>query len=237
MNNVISLWSGPRNLSTAMMYSMAQRPDTQVVDEPFFGVFLKRYPNVYRPSRAEAMACMPLESTQVLKQLAPLACAKENLFLKNMVNHWPLVNWEEKKNWRHIFLFRHPHAVISSFSKQVTKPQLFDLGYAEQLNAILELEQAGIPFYLLQSENILKDPQKELVALCHFLKIPFSLKMLSWQASPRPEDGVWAKYWYQSIHRSTGFAPYQEKELSLDAHLQALADEAELYYQKILYYL
>jgi hypothetical protein len=219
------------------MYSFAQRPDIQVVDEPFFGLFLQRYPEVYRPSREEVMTSMPLEEQAVLLNLKSSAQENKSIFLKNMVNHWPLVNWETKKNWQHVFLFRDPHPVIASFSKQVKHPQLFDLGYAEQLNAIMELEQAGIPFYLLQSEAILQNPRGELEKLCQFLNIPFSNSMLSWPAAARPEDGLWAKYWYHKVHDSTNFATYQSKQYTLPAHLEALAQEATLHYNKILSYL
>jgi len=218
------------------MYSFAQRPDIKVVDEPFFGVFLNRYPQLYRPSRAEVLSSMPLQEQSVLNQLQDKEAASKRLFLKNMVNHWPLVNWETKKRWQHVFLFRDPHPVIESFSKQVQQPQLFDLGYAEQLNAIMELERAGIPFYLLQSEAILKDPTAELTKLCAFLNIPFLPAMLEWPAAPRSEDGPWAKYWYHNVHKSTGFAPYQKKTYTLAPAFEDLAQEATLHYQKILSY-
>jgi len=224
-------------VSTALMYSFAQRSDIRVVDEPFFGVFLNRYPHLYRPSRAEVMRSMPLQETEVLAQLQQKEQPAARLFLKNMVNHWPLVNWEKKKDWQHVFLFRDPQPVIESFSKQVEEPQLFDLGYAEQLNAIMELEQAEIPFYLLQSEAILKNPKAELTKLCEFLNIPFKPAMLSWPAQARSEDGPWAKYWYHNVHQSTGFAPYTEKKYNLSPQFQALADEATMHYQKILSYL
>jgi hypothetical protein len=219
------------------MYSFAQRHDVKVVDEPFFGVFLQRYPQVFRPSRAEVLQAMPLKEEKVLKELHSLSQSHSQLFLKNMVNHWSLIDWEEKRQWRHVFLFRNPQPVIESFSKQVHQPQLFDLGYAEQLKAIMELEQAGIPFYLLQSEAILQDPEKELSKLCSFLNIPFETSMLQWPAAARPEDGSWAKYWYQSVHKSTGFAPYQAKVSPLSPSFEKLAQEAHLYYQKILSYL
>jgi len=219
------------------MYSFAQRPEIKVVDEPFFGLFLQRYPTVYRPSREEVLASMPLTEQAVLQNLKFTEQENKGLFLKNMVNHWPLVNWESKKHWQHVFLFRDPHLVIESFSKQVKQPQLFDLGYAEQLNAIMELEQAGIPFYLLQSEAILQNPQGELEKLCQFLNIPFTHSMLSWPAAARPEDGPWAKYWYHKVHQSTSFSVYQAKQYALPAHLEKLAQEATLYYQKILSYL
>ncbi len=219
------------------MYSFAQRPDIQVVDEPFFGQFLRRYPAVYRPSRQEVLATMPLRGKAVLQNLDFLTANNKNLFLKNMVSHWPLVNWERKKAWQHVFLFREPQAVIASFSKQVKQPSLFDLGYAEQVNAMMELEQAGIPFHLLQSEAILKNPQEELEKLCEFLKLPFLPKMLSWPAQARPEDGIWAKYWYHKVHQSTKFAAYQPAASKLPAHLENLSQEANLYYQKILSYL
>jgi hypothetical protein len=237
MPNYISLWSGPRNVSTALMYSFAQRDDVKVVDEPFFGVFIQRYPQIFRPSRAEVLQAMPLKEEEVLKELHSISQSHSQLFLKNMVNHWPLVNWEEKKQWRHVFLFRNPQAVIESFSKQVHQPQLFDLGYAEQLKAIRELEQAGIPFYLLQSEAILQDPEKELSKLCSFLNMPFNTSMLQWPAAARPEDGPWAKYWYQNVHKSTGFVPYKAKTSQLSPSFEKLAQEAHLYYQKILSYL
>lgn len=200
---IVSLWAGPRNLSTALMYFFAHRGDFKVVDEPFFGAFLKRY-EVWRPSRELAIASMELSPTNIHQSIQDQA--KEGpLFLKNMANHLPLIDPEAAEQWKPIFLFRHPAEVIKSYRKQMKAISLFDLAYKEQVEEMERMDQNQIPFYLLDSASLQKNPKGELQKLCRWLEIDFQESMLSWKAGPLPEDGVWARFWYKSVHESTGF--------------------------------
>lgn len=225
---IVALWSGPRNLSTALMYFFAHRGDFQVLDEPFFGAFLKQYP-VYRPSRELVLQNMELEPLKVLKSLQVKA---ENgpLFLKNMANHISLVPKGAALEWRAILLFRHPAAVIASYRKNMAEISLFDLAYREQWQWLQELQKAGKSYYLLDSDALAQNPEVELRKLCEHLQIPFSKSMLQWPAGALKEDGLWARFWYQRVHQSTGF----ETQQILD--LPAISSEDLDLYQKCLAY-
>lgn len=201
MENTIALWSGPRNLSTALMYFFAHRGDVTVLDEPFFGVFLNET-GVWRPSREEALAQMPLESEAVLRQIDQ---SQKPLFLKNMANHWPFVPAERRRAWQAVFLYRHPASVIHSYHRKMEEITLLDLAYREQLAAIEELEGVGLPYFLLDSDELATHPERELKALCEYVHLPFDPQMLHWSAGPIPADGVWAKYWYHTVHHTDGF--------------------------------
>lgn len=233
---VVSLWSGPRNLSTALMYFFAHRGDFKVLDEPFFGAFLQRF-NVWRPSRELALAQMEKDPDKVMRQILD-AGNHQNLFLKNMANHLPLIeaSLEASKalNWKHIFLYRDPAAVIQSYKKQMQNISLFDLAYKEQVEWLQKLQKNKIDFYLLDSAKIQEKPSQELAALCQFLNIPFSTEMLNWPAGPIAEDGVWAKFWYHRVHQSTGIEAKQANEqLSTEIKKEPLYLECLPYYQEL----
>ncbi|WP_421752818.1 hypothetical protein [Croceimicrobium sp.] len=225
---IVALWSGPRNLSTALMYFFAHRGDFQVLDEPFFGAFLKRY-SVYRPSRELVLQNIELEPLKVLESLQAKA-QKGPLFLKNMANHIDLVPNHAALNWKSILLFRHPAAVIASYRKNMAEISLFDLAYREQWQWLQELQKAGKSYYLLDSDALAQNPERELQKLCEHLQIPFSQSMLQWPAGALKEDGLWAQFWYQRVHQSTGFEAQEKVEIP------ALSAADEELYQACIYY-
>lgn len=199
---IVSLWSGPRNLSTALMYFFAHRGDFQVMDEPFFGAFLKKYP-VWRPSRSLVLEQMETAPDKVLESL--LAKAKHGpLFLKNMANHLGVIPQTAALAWKPIILFREPASVIRSYRKNMEEISLFDLAYQEQCSWMEELRKRNIPFLLVDSDAVQKNPLRELQRICTWLNIPFETRMLSWPAGALPEDGPWAPFWYERVHKSSG---------------------------------
>ncbi len=200
---IVSLWSGPRNLSTALMYFFAHRGDFKVLDEPFFGAFLKEF-EVWRPSRKLALKQMELDP-RIIHQQIVLESKGSPLFLKNMANHLPIIDENSTKTWKHIIQYRHPAAVIQSYRKQMNEISLFDLAYKEQVEWIKRLKERGEDYYLLDSHRLQQDPETELQKLCDWLQIPFRSQMLSWPSGAIPEDGVWAPWWYDTVHQSTGF--------------------------------
>jgi len=206
MARTVALWAGPRNGSTATMYSFAQRSDTRVLDEPLFGHFLK-HTGVDRPSRDEVLRTMPSSKTEALVTLNP-GPTDDVLFLKHMANHLEGLAWNDVDgpNHRHVILTRHPDGVLPSYRAHIDRPTLLDLGYAHQ-HRILEL--AGARAVVLAAESLFARPEATLRALCEVLDLDWQPGMLTWAEGGRPEDGVWAKYWYEGVHRSTGWEPRQ----------------------------
>lgn len=230
---VHNLISGPRNISTALMYAFAERPDMTVVDEPFYAAYLKRS-GIQHPGRKEVLESQSQDPNQVWAQLQTLG--NPHLFIKNMAHHMlytPNAWWLEVKN---IFLVRHPKEVISSFAKVMAEPSLQDIGLAAQTKYLKLLLEHGQQPVVLDMEQLLLDPDKAIGWLCDQLGLPNQKEMLSWPDGPRPEDGVWAKYWYHSVHQSTGFGPYHQKDITLPKKLQKVYEEALTHYENLKAY-
>lgn len=228
------MWSGPRNVSTALMYSFANRGDLKVLDEPFFGHFLE-HTGVWRPSRKEVLQTMELSSEKVWEQIQEVN-GIQRVFLKNMANHLEGVSMELLGHCINVVLVRKPSPVIASYTSQVEQPTVLDLCYDHQLQILEYLEQRSLPYYLLDSDEVRKNPETVLRDLCTYLDIPFSERMLHWEAGVREEDGVWAKYWYHNVHKSTGFMPYEEKEYEVPARLEEVYSHCEKRYHEIKKY-
>ncbi len=203
----ICMWSGPRNLSTAMMRSFGARADMAVMDEPFFAPFLAAT-GAPHPGREET-----LERHETDPHVVARLCAEEpeagHVFQKHMPHHmvteFPL-DWA--KGAQHFFLIRDPVRVMASYIKGRQSFTLDDLGYAPQrrlYDMLSDLTGQAIP--VLDAMDILEAPARSLSALCMAIDLSWDEAMLSWQAGPRDTDGAWAPYWYKSVENSTGFAP------------------------------
>ncbi len=228
----IALWSGPRNVSTALMYAFAQREDTTVVDEPLFGYFLQ-HTGVWRPSREEALAAMELDPEVIISDL--LAGAETStVFHKHMANHLVGLDWGFLDQCVNVILTRDPGQMLTSYAVNMEQPTMLDVCYQMQVELLDHLTQRNLPVMVLDSKDILLDPEEKLTELCTFCNIPFDPSMLHWEAGARPEDGVWAKYWYHSVHKSTGFAPYREKDERVPEHLIPLLNESVPLYQQLI---
>ncbi len=230
----IALWSGPRNVSTALMYSFANRQDCTVLDEPFFGAFLQQT-GVWRPSRDEVLLTMELDQQKVLSEIKTKNDSPV-LFIKNMANHLEGMDLPLVKSFKNIILCRAPEAVLTSYTKQIESPTVLDLGYKHQLGLLRYLVAENEDFYVLQSDALRNNPAGELKNLCKYLDIPFSENMLQWKAGARREDGVWAKYWYHSVHKSTGFTPVDTQEYKCPDGCEELLKQSKELYNEILNY-
>ena len=201
----IMLWSSPRNISTALMYSFAQRSDTKVVDEPFYAYYLTQVNNkVDHPGKREIINSQSSSFKDIVNEIE-MFMGKDILFVKNMTHHLANTIFNFSKNWFHVILTRSPQSAYISFKKVINNPTVLDLGYKEQYAIALKLKKKKIPFYILSSEELLNSPKRELENLCDYLKINFDNNMLSWDRGGIKEDGVWAKYWYENVHKSQGF--------------------------------
>lgn len=200
------MWSGPRNLSTAMMRSFGARRDCSVIDEPFFAPFLK-VSGKDHPGRAETLSRHETDPNFVAQMCLAPSINTPYSFQKHMPHHmlaeFPL-DWA--KAAKHFFLIREPERVIASYIKGRAVFDVEDLGFAPQRRLFETLTNiTGKRPPVIKSSAILNDPESALTHLCEAIEIPFDSAMLQWQAGARPEDGAWAPYWYASVERSTGF--------------------------------
>ena len=217
----ICLWSGPRNVSTALMYAFAQRSDTRVLDEPLYGHYL-RVSGAEHPGRDDVLAAMETEGEKVVREVMLGACDRPVLFMKQMAHHLVDLDLEFLASTANVLLIRDPSEMLRSLVHQLPDPQLRDTGLAVQHELFDRLVDLGQAPPVLEARELLLDPPGVLARLCERLGLPFEPAMLSWPAGPRAEDGVWAPHWYHNVHRSTGFAPYSPKSDPFPARLEPL---------------
>ncbi|MGB0431623.1 MAG: sulfotransferase family protein [Bacteroidia bacterium] len=228
------LWSGPRNISTTLMYSFAQRNDTQVFDEPLYGYYLKETnAHSFHPGGLQIMQSMQCNGKAVVEQMIS-ATNKPVLFYKNMTHH--LLNLDKgfMKKGINIILTRNPVEMLPSFHKVIPNPTMADVGYESHLQLIEYFKQNEIEFLVLDSAQILRDPETELTKLCNMANIKFDSNMLKWPKGARSEDGIWAKYWYKSVHNSVGFKKYVPKQSPFPIELKPLLNKCLPIYQKLI---
>lgn len=231
----ICLWSGPRNVSTALMYSFAQRPDTTVVDEPLYAAYLAGT-GVDHPGREETLRSQSTSVESVVADIILGPCPTPVLFLKSMAHHLHSVDAPFLDKLINVVLTRDPLEMLPSFAKQISRPTLRDTGLPQQLALVRALKSRGQQVPVLDSRRLLEAPDLELRALCDRVGIDFDERMLAWEAGARPEDGSWARYWYDSVHASTGFQPYRLKTEPFPASLRPLLDEARPIYLELVNY-
>ena len=232
----ISMWSGPRNISTTMMYSFAQRGDTEVVDEPFYAHYITKVPELDHPGTDEVLATQDSDLASVIRELNQPG-QRPVRFYKNMGHHlFGIDDWSFLSGFENFLLTRHPADVIRSITKNMERPQLRDLGYSYLVEIVGFLESQGTEPIVVVSSDILTDPEKVLSVLCARLGLSWDPAMLRWPAGPRPEDGVWAKHWYHSVHESTGFRPFTPNTQPLPPEYVPLLEEAMPYYNRLLQY-
>ncbi len=229
----INLWSGPRNISTALMYSFAQRTDCTVFDEPLYAHYLANTnAKTYHPGSDEILSTMENDGNKVIAMMkgphpSPIA------FFKQMTHHLIQLDWSFMDDMINIILTRNPVEMLPSYVEQVEQPSLQDVGYAAHIELLNYLKQKRQKIIVLDGKNVLLNPRKVLSELCSTINIPFDENMLLWEAGERPEDGCWAKYWYKNVHQSTGFAPYRPKTAPFPKHLENLLEECRPYYEQL----
>ncbi len=216
----ICLLSGPRNLSTATMYSFAQRTDTTVVDEPLYAYYLAQT-GIEHPGREEILQNMESDLPTILDKVIFGSYDTPVLFMKHMIHHFINMDTSFLEKTENIFFIRNPYDVLASYTQVIENPTMEDIGIKRQYEIYELLRSKGKVAALIDTKELLANPGKTLAMLCEQMNILFEESMLSWPAGARPEDGIWAKYWYKSIHNSTGFKPYEEKPR------KQLSDQAE----------
>ena len=233
MTNAICLWSGPRNVSTALMYSFAQHEAIAVIDEPLYGHYL-RVSGAEHPGRDDVMRAMSCDGDDVMRAILERQAASPSprLFIKHMAHHLVDLALDFLEITCNVFLIRDPREMLPSLTIQLPEAGLEDTGLKRQWELFSSLSNSGRSPAVLDSRELLLDPEGVLRELCGHIDLDFLPEMLTWKAGARPEDGVWAPHWYDAVHKSTGFAPYKPKTGFPD-HLLPLLDECRPWYDNL----
>jgi Sulfotransferase domain len=218
----LAVWSGPRNLSTALMRSWENRGDCVVVDEPLYAAYLHRT-GLDHPGRAAVVASQPTDVDEAVRGLlAPQPAWVRVHYVKHMTHHLPEggdLAWTD--TFRNVLLIRDPAEVVASYVRSREACEPADIGVLQQLR-LLDAWEETPP--VVDAGDFLRNPEAHLRWLCEWLGVPFTPRMLSWPPGPRPSDGVWAPYWYDAVWRSTGFAPWRPRTVDLSPHDAAVAE-------------
>jgi hypothetical protein len=231
----IAMWSGPRNISTAMMRAWENRGDAIVVDEPLYGQYL-HHTGIEHPGAQEVIEVQGQNWRLGVDQcFVDLPSDKSIHYQKHMTMHLlDHIDREWLTKLAHCFLIRHPADVLSSYAAVREQATLSDIGFIQQAQLYEyvtdELER---PSLVIDSKDFLQNPKGILQKLCEALGVSYTDKMLSWPAGERETDGVWATYWYASVNKSEGFMPYKPKDIALSTAEQKIVDEALPYYDRL----
>ena len=231
------MWSGPRNISTALMRSFGARPDTAVVDEPFYAAYLVET-GLEHPMRHEVIASQPNDWRDVAAALlGPVPGGRPVWYQKHMTHHMlPSFGRQWLAEVRNAFLIRDPAAVLASYAVKRGEVTLADIGIVQQRELFeQEADRLGRAPPVVEGADVLADPARVLARLCPALGIAYTDAMLHWPAGRRDSDGVWAPAWYDAVERSTGFeAPAARRSApALSGALQRIADEARPHYEAL----
>ncbi|MFK8043228.1 HAD family hydrolase [Congregibacter sp.] len=234
----VAMWSGPRNISTAMMRSFENRSDCSVIDEPFYAAYLAET-GLDHPGRAEILSSQPRDCEKVAKAL----CEDEPAALyyqKHMTQHiLPNMDLAFTEGLTNCFLIREPRRIIASYARVRSEFTLEELGFTQQAALFdRECDRLGKVPPVLDAAMTLANPAGVLSQLCSLVSVPFSDAMLSWPKGPRDSDGVWAPYWYDSVWASSGFAPPSKAasnvEQTLTTSQSEMCAQAEVMYERML---
>jgi hypothetical protein len=231
----IAMWSGPRNLSTAMMRSFGSRSDTVVTDEPFYGCFLTDT-GLQHPMRDEVIASMDCDWRSVMDDLSGDAPDGSPIWYQKHMWHMMVgpIGYEDFSGFRHAFLIREPERMIASYLKKREAARFEDFGLEKQAEFFeREAERLGHAPPVIDANDVLTNPQAVLSKLCTALDIPWDPEMLRWAPGRRETDGVWARHWYNAVERSTGFGPAETTTVDLSPEDQRLAERMRPYYERL----
>lgn len=232
----IAMWSGPRNISTALMRSWGSRPDTTVWDEPLYAHYLQ-VTGRQHPGRDEVIAHHETDLDVLIHRLteAPIPDDADIFYQKHMAHHMLSgMSAEWVHDLRNAFLIRDPAEMLPSLTEFLPEPTLRDTGLEQQWTLFQTVKEAtGQPPPVIDARDVLTNPKEMLQALCDTLNVPFRPTMLSWEAGPRPTDGIWAKHWYDAVEQSTGFQPHTPSSDPVPEHLQSLHATCQTYYRSL----
>lgn len=222
----LAVWSGPRSISTALMRSWENRPDTVVVDEPLYAHYLA-VTGLDHPGRDEVISGGEPDWRRVVRTLLdPVPSGVRVFYQKHMAHHLlPDIDRDWIHRLTNVLLIRDPHEVVASYVKARTDVTADDIGLPQQVRLYDELRAAGAAPLVVDAADLLRSPERYLRSLCDHLGLTFSEAMLSWPPGRRDTDGVWAPYWYDAVWRSTGFGEHRPRRVQLDGIAAAVADQ------------
>lgn len=230
----IAMWSGPRNMSTAMMRSFGARADTVCADEPFYAAYLA-LTGLDHPMREEILAKHEGDPHRVAQAISVGALDTPIFYQKHMTHHMVAgIGRDWMGQVRHAFLIRHPARVLASYEQKMEHVSLEVIGFPQQIELFREAKVRGsaVPV-VIDSDDILRDPQAGLSTLCQALGIIYDPAMLSWTKGPKPEDGAWAPHWYDGVNASTGFGAPPGPMPDLPSRLRPILEEAMPIYETL----
>lgn len=232
---IIAMWSGPRNISTALMRSWSSRADTAVIDEPFYAHYLQAT-GYDHPGAAETLAAYESDWRRVIAERVLAGGQGRAIYYQKQMTHHMLAHidraWMQAAT--NCFLIRDPRRMILSFAKVIPDPKPDQMGLTQQLELFRYVcETSGEVPVVIDARDILLDPERALRGLCGRLGLPFDRAMLRWPAGRQPSDGIWGKYWYGNLEKTTAFMPYRADDSPVPAHLQALLDECQPLYDQM----
>lgn len=231
----IAMWSGPRNLSTALMRSWGNRSDTFVTDEPLYAAYLAAT-GLAHPGKDEIIRTYETDAAKVTSWLVGNIPEGHSIwYQKHMAHHLlPQFDHEWLTQVSNVILIRDPSEVLLSYARKRESVSAEDLGFA-QLAELFDsvIETTGAAPVVMDARDILKDPTRMLEALCGYLKVPFTDRMLSWPPGPRETDGIWAKHWYDAVETSTGFRSYAPREGQMPEKYRVVVDACMPFYEHL----
>jgi hypothetical protein len=230
----LAMWSGPRNISTALMRSWENRRDTVVVDEPLYPHFLAAT-GIDHPGRDEVIAVGETDwQVAVEGLLAPLPNDVAVFYQKHMAHHLlPGMEHDWMRSLTNVLLIRDPREVVASYVKSREHVTADDIGLPQQTMLYDEWVAWGETPHVIDAADFLRDPEAYLRRLCDLVEVEFTNRMLSWPAGPRDTDGVWGPYWYDAVWKSTGFAPYRAREIHLEGASAEVAEQCLPHYEQL----
>ena len=230
----IAMWSGPRNLSTAMMYAFAARGDCAVMDEPFYSAYLAAT-GLEHPMRDAILAAQPQDPAAVVARLTgPIPGSLPHFYQKHMAQHMiPGLPRDWMRKVTNVFLIRHPARVLASFSAKYENPRLEDIGFVQQAELFEQVRGWGQSPVVIDSHDIRADPRAALEKLCGAIGLEFTEKMLSWPEGGHADDGVWAPHWYGAVWNSTGFADPEGPLPEVPEELKPVLEAAMPHYERM----
>jgi hypothetical protein len=234
----IAMWSGPRNISTAMMRAWGNRRDTVVIDEPFYAFYLQATGKQH-PAAEEVIATGETNWRKIIVQLTgPIPNGKRIFFQKQMTHHLlPEIDREWLRSVTNCFLIRDPREVISSYLKKREDPALEDLGFVQQAEIFdfVRRKTVEVP-PVLDAKDVLQNPGRTLRLLCEAVGVGFSESMLSWPPGLRDTDGIWARHWYGEVAKTTSFQPYRATNYEVPKSFQQMYERCREAYERLYSY-
>lgn len=228
----INMWSSPRNISTALMYSWRQRSDTTVVDEPLYAHYL-RVTELDHPDRDAILESQNPDGNAVVRDLMLGPWDTPVVMFKQMAKHLVNLDRDFLDECTNVLLTRDPREMLLSFSKVVPNASLDETGFVEMVEILDASLAAGNPPIVVDARVLLADPARVLAELCDRLGLDDDEAMMSWPAGPKPEDGVWAPHWYASVHESTTWSRWTPRTGDLTPEFESVLAEALPLYERL----